>query len=333
MNNYPEVEILLATYNGEKYLAEQLDSIIAQTYQNWRITASDDGSSDSTRKILEHYAGSDNRIRVLPASLPHGSACANFMDLLRQSTADYVMFCDQDDVWLESKIEQSMNRMKEIEQNSGKSSPVLVYSDAKVVDVDLHVIDSSYLNYSGKKDSGDALEQLLMTNVVPGCTMLCNKALRELGAQMGGGASECQVQMHDWILALIASSCGYISALGDSTILYRQHESNVIGAEESSIKMIVSRTRNSVERFWKCVSQASFLLEVCGDKMRAEARDTTESFVALAKLPKRKRALHAIQSGLVKRNKFKAIHELIILSVSSPNQIDRLGAKDGNIRP
>src|SRR5271156_5979852 len=101
MNSLPEVEVLLATYNGARFLREQLDSILAQDYGNFRVLARDDGSSDETVEILVQYAEDfPDRVRVMPAGIATGNPQSNFLLLMRASTAEYVCFADQDDVWL-----------------------------------------------------------------------------------------------------------------------------------------------------------------------------------------------------------------------------------------
>ena len=111
MSSLTEVEILLATYNGARFLREQIDSILAQDYGNIRVLARDDGSSDGTVEILHQYAKRfPGRFRVMPSSAPTGSAKNNFLLLMKASTADYVCFADQDDVWLPAKV-TAQNRL------------------------------------------------------------------------------------------------------------------------------------------------------------------------------------------------------------------------------
>ena len=110
-----EIAILLAACNGERYLAEQLDSLLDQSFTDWRLYIHDDGSKDGTNTILKAYAGKyPNRIRLIQAP-PTGGAKDNFLFLLRTVDAPYIMFCDQDDVWMREKIEKTYRRMRMIE--------------------------------------------------------------------------------------------------------------------------------------------------------------------------------------------------------------------------
>ena len=260
-NNMPEVEVLLATYNGEKYLVEQLDSLLAQTYQNWRITAADDGSTDSTRRILEEYAAKDGRITLLPPATPHGSACANFMSLLRQSTADYIMFCDQDDVWRPEKIQYEMRAMRATE-NRAPNIPILVATDLTVVTSDLKVLSESFWSYQNLDPSFTGFKSLVAQSLVTGCTVLVNRALvNHVRYQMAD-----DMIMHDWWLSLIAAAFGKICMLEEKTVLYRQHGSNSVGAEAfsvlkklrniSAIRLSVMSTINQADAFLRCYGES-----------------------------------------------------------------------------
>ena len=131
-----KVDVLLATYNGEKYLKEQIDSILNQTYQNINLIISDDNSNDSTRKILEEYKKIDNRIKTYLQDKNLGYI-KNFEFLLTKVESNYYMLSDQDDVWLPEKIEKSMKTLKE-------KNADLVFGDLEVVDEKLNTIYPSF---------------------------------------------------------------------------------------------------------------------------------------------------------------------------------------------
>ena len=134
------IDVLVATYNGEKYIREQLDSIINQTYKNIRILISDDCSKDSTPDILKEYEQKDDRIIVYTHEKNFGNYIKNFEFLLTKVESEYYALCDQDDVWLPEKIEKTFNKLKE--ENAD-----LAYTDLKVVDQDLNVIYPSMWDY------------------------------------------------------------------------------------------------------------------------------------------------------------------------------------------
>ena len=136
------IAILMATYNGERYVKEQLDSLVRQDNDQWTLFIHDDGSSDSTPQILRQYADSHANIHVLDYS-PQGGAMKNFFSLLQRVEADYYMFCDQDDVWKEEKVSISLEEMKNMESQH-KSKPVIVFTDLHVTDSSLAIIQDSF---------------------------------------------------------------------------------------------------------------------------------------------------------------------------------------------
>lgn len=138
----PEVEILLATYNGEKYLETQMDSILAQTFQDFQVIIRDDGSKDRTVEIVRGYeARYPGKIRLVTDDAVCGNPASNFMQLLKYATADYIMFADQDDYWLPEKVEVSLREIKRIEAEKGKETPILAFAQCEVVDAELNSQD------------------------------------------------------------------------------------------------------------------------------------------------------------------------------------------------
>lgn len=161
------ITILMATYNGEKYLSEQLDSILEQSYPNWRLLISDDCSTDGTPLLLlEYQRRFTDKITILPNECRFGSAKGNFLHLMKQSTPGYAMFCDQDDIWHRDKIEKTLEVMKQMETEATQDYPLLVFTDLCVVSADLQPIADSFMRFSGLDGNRTALHQLLIQNVV-----------------------------------------------------------------------------------------------------------------------------------------------------------------------
>lgn len=222
-----EITVLLATYNGEAYLQQQLDSLFAQKGWNGKILARDDGSTDRTVEILMKYP---ERITVMPTKERCGAA-GNFSKLMESCDSPYMMFCDQDDIWKEDKIQVTFDEMKRVEKSNPPGTPALIHTDLEVVDSELNLIDKSYWNYAHlypKKTT--SLNRLLTQNVVTGCTTMINHSLAKLAAPIPKNAF-----MHDWWLALVASASGKIGLVDRSTIYYRQHKKNTLGAQRFSI--------------------------------------------------------------------------------------------------
>ena len=225
-----EIVVLLAAYNGEKYIREMIDSVLGQDYKNFNLVLSDDGSTDGTKDILEEYAKNyPDIVTHYQSGQRFGSAQKHFMHLLDAfHDAQYVMFCDQDDVWHADKISKTLTRMKELEADN-KDVPILVHTDLRVVDANLKVTSKSFCKSMNLRGKETAFNRFLVQNVVTGCTMMVNRCLVNLAVSSN---KEQEVIMHDWWIALIASAFGVIGYISEPTIDYRQHGKNVVGATD-----------------------------------------------------------------------------------------------------
>lgn len=221
-----KIDILLATYNGEKFVKEQIESILNQTYENFNLIISDDASTDNTLNILEEYEKKDTRIKVFKKEKNKG-LIDNFEFLLKNVTSDYFMFSDQDDIWKKDKIEKSINKLKE--ENSG-----LVYTDLEIVDEKLNVIYPSYWKYKQiykKIIKYNNFEALYLNNFVTGCTILAkSKYIKDILPL----PRNSKFVLHDYWTALIISAKDKISYVEEPTIQYRQHKNNRVGSSRKS---------------------------------------------------------------------------------------------------
>jgi len=226
MGNLPAVEVLLATYNGACFLKEQVDSILGQDYGNIRILARDDGSSDKTVQILEQYSQRfPDRFRVMPSGPSTGSPKNNFLILMKAATADYVCFCDQDDVWLPDKVSRTKQNMDRLQQRWGEKVPLLVFTDLHLTDDKLEIVHDSFWAYmSIDPERIYRLPQLMVQSVVTGCTVMLNRALLELALRMPEDA-----YMHDRWVSWLASFMGKVGIERTQTVYYRQHDRNAVG--------------------------------------------------------------------------------------------------------
>ena len=283
-----KVLILLAAYRGKAYIRPMVDSILAQDCDCWHLVLSDDG--DETAGILQEYADRcPDRITHYRAGQRFGSAQKHFMHLLRcfGAQADYVMFSDQDDVWHPDKVRRTLALMEQTETDP--SVPVLVHTDLRVVDSDLREMDASFQHYSGLDGHRLALHQLLVQNVVTGCTMMINRALAELACRP---VPEGAMRMHDWWLAMLAAACGRAAFLDEATIDYRQHGGNVVGASGTGISSLLQKLRRGSEnhrRIFSAMEQAGALANIYADALPAENLALLRGFAALEKEPRAKR--------------------------------------------
>ena len=249
------VTVLLATFNGEKFLEEQLNSLLNQSFSDFRIVIRDDGSTDTTTDILNKWQ-SNGYLKWYSGD--NKGYAFSFMDLVQASgDADYYAFCDQDDIWHSDKVSKTLQKMQEIEDDP--QTPVLIHTDLRVVDRDLQVIHPSFCSLSGFRGDRLAFHHLLMQNVVTGCTVMINGAL----AQLASGTTVRNILMHDWFLALLASACGKVAFLNEATIDYRQHGKNAVGAKNSrSLRYILHRIQSGVRKpLEDTAHQAGILLQ------------------------------------------------------------------------
>lgn len=223
-----KIDILVATYNGEKYVKEQLDSIINQTYKDINIIISDDGSKDSTLSILKEYQEKYPNITVYTHEKNLGYK-KNFEFLLTKVESDYYMLSDQDDVWLEEKVEKCFNKLKQ-------DNADLVYCDLLVVDDNLNLMKKSYWDVIGKrkKIKLNDIRTLYLDNCVTGCTILSKKSFIKDIVPI---PQESVYMLHDYWIALIVALKGKITYLDEKCIKYRQHVNNQIGSSKKSLKM------------------------------------------------------------------------------------------------
>lgn len=268
------ITILLSTYNGEKYLKQQLDSLYAQTYKNIKIIVRDDGSTDSTMEILELY-----NLNILSSNKNVGSSNSFFILLeyaLKTTDSEYFMFCDQDDIWYSDKIDKTLKKMEELEKKYS-NLPLLVHTDLNVVNNRLSIINESFMLYQKIDAKYNAFNNLLMQNIITGCTTMLNKKLSEICCPVSS-----DFILHDWWIGLVASTFGKIGYLNESTISYRQHDSNSIGAKRFNFTYIIKKF-NTVNILELNKIQAEVFLNKYENKLNKDQRNLLEDFILINK--------------------------------------------------
>ncbi|MBQ8317873.1 MAG: glycosyltransferase family 2 protein [Lachnospiraceae bacterium] len=219
--------ILLATYNGENYIEKQIDSILNQSYDDWQLVISDDGSSDRTVDIIESYVRDyPGKISFIRNQSGLRGAYGNFMNLLNQAPeGDCYAFCDQDDEWYTDKLQVMAKHF-----NESNTKPLLVYHDLRVVDSEKNVLGDGFRAYTKLGDrEWNGFYTLMKYNITPGCSVCFNHRLRELII-----TPKNPVSIHDWWTMLVAAAFGDIVREDKVLGIYRQHDSNTLGIVEKS---------------------------------------------------------------------------------------------------
>ena len=240
MHSTDKIAILMATYNGEKYICQQIDSILSQTCKDWELYIHDDGSTDDTIAAVESYVEKyPNKIHLIDGKST-GGAKYNFFYLFGQVEAAYYMTCDQDDVWLDKKIELTYDKMLTIEDKA--DVPCLVYTELRVVDGELNTIADTMSEYQSLDCHKRTINQFILQNSVTGCTMMVNRVLRDKMLRI---TNIDNTIMHDWWAALVAAQFGKTAFIDEPTILYRQHGDNSLGA------LGINKLSYIVRRVWQ----------------------------------------------------------------------------------
>lgn len=284
-----KVIVLMATYEGERYICQQMDSILGQTLKELKLMVSDDGSKDKTREILKEYRNQyPDRIvlkhRVQEEDYQNkeqvSGAAMNFFWLLAQASGDYILFSDQDDVWKREKAEKLLKHMKKLEKRLGKDYPILVHSDMEVTDEDLNMTAPSFFDYQHCNPKRTSFAEVLVENPVTGGGAMINKALADLLLKVPEACC-----MHDWWMALTASCFGTISCIREPLYQYRQHENNVLGAKATgSLEDIKQRARRQAqveENYRKMFAQAAAFGKMYHEQMSTEQKNILRSCLAL----------------------------------------------------
>jgi len=291
MRNRPEIYILLSTYNGEKFIREQIESIQTQTYNNWKLLIRDDGSQDSSLKIIRRLAKKDERIIVIDNEQKNLGPCANFGLLAHNAFlmgAKYFCFADQDDVWQPQKLDTQLHLMIKVESCQNRITPTLLHSDLIIVDKNLKLIHPSLMRFQKLcHEYQNPIRVLLVQNFVTGCTIMANRPLIDVALPIPENAI-----MHDWWLALCASVWGRIDFLPVSTVHYRQHGKNEIGAKgfwnalNPANSNLNKRLRVGAENFLGIIEQSQALKDHIIFQKKpgyASATHTTFQFASLWK--------------------------------------------------
>lgn len=304
------IDILLATYNGEKYIEEQINSIINQTMNNWFLYIKDDCSTDNTLKIVLDYEKKySDKIKVIKSDIRLGSAKDNFFSMLKLSSQKYTMLCDQDDVWKIDKIEKTYNCIKATEEEYGQI-PILVHTDLEVVDEKLNKIADSFFEMQNLNYKCDKLNNLLVQNIVTGCSVMFNNQLRNCMSKIPKHAI-----IHDWWIAIVASAVGKIVFLNDKTLLYRQHSKNSVGAKNVRSFRYIFRKLNNLKEvsilLKDTYAQSEEILKVVKPYVNSKNYQILNTYSQIPTMIKIKRWITINNCGFWKNGIIRALGQII----------------------
>lgn len=269
MINNPEVTILMATYNGAQYIKQQLDSLINQTYTNWKLIIRDDGSTDNTIEIVEQYISLHSNVSLVINKTKQKGAVSNFAALYalarKQQSGSYIMFCDQDDIWLPNKIKATMALMQNAEQQN-HNKPVMIFGNMQMITSEGVPIDEEM-----KLMPQLSFNRTLVQNYALGCTMMINNELIQIMEDI-----PLLAENHDYWVCLIATAFGVTRYLEDSYLQYRQHNNNVTSQGAGMKKRFTRFTsgfNKQIETFKKRMLMLQQFFDIYQLTLKSDQRD------------------------------------------------------------
>ncbi len=301
--------IIMATYNGEEFLEDQITSILENTYRDFVLHIYDDGSTDRTLEIIRSFAEQYPSQVVCHQNRANKGVILNFLQAVEELDADYYMLCDQDDIWLKRKIEKTLNYIRTLEDPARKL-PVVVFGDAKVVNENLSVQADSFQKQSKYHPEHTDLAHLLMENKLLGCTIMFNRALKKKLYRFPP-----QIRMHDWWLGLVGTVFGTVGYLNEPLLLYRQHGTNIIG--NPSYKDYIKNRTAQIERLqdilYRTCNQAEAFLALYEEELSKEQRTILHAFVTLPEQNWFVRRFRIIKYGFYKSGLIRNIGVLLVI--------------------
>ena len=289
MDNF-KIDILLATYNGEKYIRKQLDSILQQSYENWILRIHDDGSSDKTVAIIKEYEKYDGRILYYEDSNVGLGSKDNFDLLMGRSNADFVLFADQDDIWPKNKLNQFIHYAEKV---NVKNKPMMIFSNYSLIDSNDRVIRKCVMD-KWEKAIFDT-KMLLIDNPILGCAMMINKEMLDWARNIPKYADN-----HDQWIATLAYCCDRVFYIDEDLLFHRIHSNNVtLNTETKSCKERMKKLKKVIlNPEYKMQRLINYLVEVI-DRMNV-MNSKMDAF-----------KIYDLIDCILKRNKFIAIGKLI----------------------
>ncbi|MBR4725016.1 MAG: glycosyltransferase [Lachnospiraceae bacterium] len=275
------VNIILSSYNGSRYIAEQIESILDSGYRDLKLFVFDDVSTDDTVDIVREFEKKDNRVTLVKNAFNKGF-CRNFIEGLEYTVdhfpADYYVFCDQDDVWFNDRLEVCLENMKAAEDRLGSDVPLMLFTDAVLTDENISKLYNNFFKESRLNTQRLDLAAVLMENKCIGCTSFMNHAL---ASKIRG--FDRRIRYHDWWVALTAAAFGKLIYVDKPTVMYRQHGNNQVG--QAGFSEYVSSRAGSVQdmrrRIVKTIAQASAFHKQYAAELSDNNKRMVREFIAI----------------------------------------------------
>lgn len=246
------IDVAMATYNGEQFISDQINSIIEQTHQDWVLYISDDGSTDNTVSIIKDFALEDSRIKLINIDR-QGGVISNFNKALESTSAEFIVLSDQDDLWPQDRLDILLAA---ISKDNSIKQPKLVFTDLTLINEAGETIAKSFY----KENKLNPLENLrgynlLWKSTVYGCTTIMNRALLDVALPI-----PVEVHMHDQWLAMKAHQNRGLEFIDVSTIMYRQHNNNVVGGINKGILNRIKDSKHSMNNICNSIRKTKSYL-------------------------------------------------------------------------
>jgi glycosyltransferase involved in cell wall biosynthesis len=313
------VSILLATFNGISFLKDQIDSILAQDYENWLLFISDDGSVDDTITLIKKYRDKyKEKIFLIKNTHYFGNARDNFFNLLMRTPGDLFFFCDQDDYWEKNKLSKLISAYDTLPE-SEKKKPILIHSDLMVVDANMDMMAKSFFKFSNINPEKNRLRNVVVQNIVTGCTMMINKPLKDrIASNLKKNENLYEhIIMHDWYCALVAAAFGKIICVNQPLVKYRQHGKNSVGAKNVwSIKYLLGRLKNYSKVKINLINtqrQVYVFSRMYADELSFADKKLLITYASINNFIKFYRIFFVIRYGFLKHGLFRIIEQIIFI--------------------
>ena len=304
--------VLLASFNGSAHLPALLDSLRSQTDPGFTVLVQDDGSADGTQQLLNEVSAQDNRFAFGDEQGKGLGAAGNFLSLIRQADADCILLCDQDDIWEPEKIAVLKQALLDLEKQHGSNTPMLVHSDCSLIGRNGEKIADSFFHHQGWDPAALTLPRLLVQNNVTGCTLIMNRALRDLTAAR---AVSGDLFMHDWFIALTAAAFGRIAFVDQPLTRYRQHGGNAVGASSRGLLMrglaALGNRKEVRQRILLTYDHTKAFRKIWGNDLPGPAQTIVDGYLSTQRMKKIPRILAVRRMGCVMQSPVTRLGQIL----------------------